>query len=140
MATARDIMTRGCECVGEQETLVDTARKMRDLDVGALPICGEDNRLKGIVTDRDIVVRCLAEGTDPTRLTAGQLAQGAGDLIWVDADASVDEVEQTLAQNQIRRVPVLENRQLVGIIAQADVARQLPQQDTGQVVGAISQR
>ncbi len=67
MDTARDFMSGGVECVGENETLADAARKMRDLDVGSLPICGEDNRLKGIVTDRDIVVRCLAEGGDPRR-------------------------------------------------------------------------
>ena len=66
MATARDIMTGGAECVGENETLVDAARKMRDLDVGSLPICGDDQRLKGMITDRDIVVRCLADGGDPS--------------------------------------------------------------------------
>ena len=71
MATARDIMTGGVECVGENETLDDAARKMRDLDVGSLPICGEDNRLKGMLTDRDIVVRCLAEGGDPRRRRPG---------------------------------------------------------------------
>ena len=68
--TARDIMTQGAECVGESETLVDAARKMRDLDVGALPICGEDERLKGMLTDRDIVVRCLAAGGDPAAAIA----------------------------------------------------------------------
>lgn len=56
MTTAREIMTGGAECVGENETLVDAARKMRDLDVGSLPICGDDNRLRGMVSDRDIVV------------------------------------------------------------------------------------
>jgi CBS domain-containing protein len=60
-------MTPGAECVGENETLLDAAGKMRDLDVGPLPICGDDNRLKGVLTDRDIVVRCLADGGDPAR-------------------------------------------------------------------------
>ena len=69
MTTARDIMSGGAECAGENETLADAARKMRDLDVGALPICGEDNRLKGVVTDRDIVVKCIAGGGDPTSTT-----------------------------------------------------------------------
>ena len=71
MTTARDIMTAGAECVGENETLTDAARKMRDMDVGALPICGEDNRLKGMVTDRDIAIRCVAEGKDPTSVRPG---------------------------------------------------------------------
>ncbi|MCP2257710.1 CBS domain-containing protein [Streptoalloteichus tenebrarius] len=139
MATARDIMTPDCQCVGEQETLVDAARKMRDLDVGALPICGTDDRLKGVLTDRDIVVRCVAEAVDARNTTVGQLAQGEGDLVWVDADASVDEVVQTMSDNQVRRVPVLENRRLVGIISQADVARALPEKKAGAVVGEISQ-
>ena len=64
MTTARDIMTGGAECIGENENLEDAARKMRDLDVGSLPICGEDNRLKGMLTDRDIVTKCVADGRD----------------------------------------------------------------------------
>ena len=67
MATARELMTQGVECVNSTETLVEAARKMRDLDVGAMPICGEDQRLKGMLTDRDIVVKCIAEGKE-TRL------------------------------------------------------------------------
>jgi CBS domain-containing protein len=66
MTTARDIMTEGTECVGTGDTLVDAARKMRDLDVGGLPICGDDGKLAGMITDRDIVVRCLADGGDPS--------------------------------------------------------------------------
>ena len=66
MTTARDIMTGGVECAQTDDTLVDAARKMRDLGVGALPICGEDDRLHGMVTDRDIVVHCVAEGSDPS--------------------------------------------------------------------------
>jgi CBS domain-containing protein len=68
---ARDLMSGGVECVRESETLEQAARKMKDLDVGSLPICGEDNRLKGMLTDRDIVIRCLAEGGDPHTATAG---------------------------------------------------------------------
>jgi CBS domain-containing protein len=90
MATARDIMTGGAECVGENETLTDATRKMRDLDVGSLPICGEDQRLKGMITDRDIVVKCLAEGGDPSWTQAGDLAQGKP--VTVGADDPVEEV------------------------------------------------
>ena len=63
-------MTGGVECIGETETLQDAARKMRDLDIGSLPICGEDNRLKGMLSDRDIVVRCVADGGDPGAVRA----------------------------------------------------------------------
>ena len=67
MTTARDIMSGSAECASENDTLVDAARKMKDLDVGALPICGDDDRLKGVITDRDIVVNCVADGGDPCR-------------------------------------------------------------------------
>jgi len=77
MTTARDIMHVGAECIGEHETLAQAARRMRDLDVGALPVCGDDDRLHGIITDPgDIVIRCVAAGGDPQAVTAGDLAQG----------------------------------------------------------------
>ena len=74
--TARDVMTPGAECIGENETIVDAAKKMAELDVGALPICGEDNRLKGMVTDRDIAVKVLARSKDPSSTRAGELGEG----------------------------------------------------------------
>lgn len=104
MTTARELMTPGAECVGENETLVDAARKMADLDVGALPICGEDNRLKGIITDRDIVVHCLAKGGDPATALAGQFGQGKP--VTIGADDSITEALRTMAEHQIRRLPV----------------------------------
>jgi CBS domain-containing protein len=74
MTTARDIMHTGAECIGEHQTLRHAAQRMRDLDVGALPICGDDDRLHGIITDRDIVTKSIAHGADPATMTAGQLA------------------------------------------------------------------
>jgi CBS domain-containing protein len=136
MATARDIMTGGVECVGENQTLVEAARKMRDLDVGSLPICGEDNRLKGMLTDRDIVVRCLAEGGDPTSTKASELAQGKP--VTVGADDPVEEVLRTMSQYKVRRLPVIDGQDLVGVVSQADVARNLPEGKVGDLVEAIS--
>ncbi|HUC27035.1 MAG TPA: CBS domain-containing protein, partial [Streptosporangiaceae bacterium] len=136
MTTARDIMHPGAQCVGEHESLQRAAQLMRDLDVGALPICGDDNRLKGIVTDRDIVTQCIAQGFDPASTTASQLAQG--EPVIVISDADVTEVLRTMQGNQIRRVPVIENQELVGIISEADLARHLPEQAVGQFVGAVS--
>ena len=104
--TARDVMHRGVQCVGEHDSLRRAAQMMRDLNVGALPICGEDDRLKGIITDRDIVVKCCAEGVDLDRTTVGQCAQGS--LIWVDAQCSVEEALQKMEQHQIKRLPVIE--------------------------------
>jgi CBS domain-containing protein len=136
MTTARDIMHAGAECVGEHESLQRAAQLMRDLDVGALPICGDDNRLKGIVTDRDIVTRCVAEGFNPVDTTAGHLAQG--EPVIVISDADVSEVLLAMENNKIRRLPVIENQQLVGIISEADLARHLPDQAIAEFVGAVS--
>jgi CBS domain-containing protein len=136
MATARDIMTGGVECVGEGESLVEAARKMRDLDVGSLPICGEDNRLKGMLTDRDIVVRCLADGGDPSTTKAADLAQG--EPVTIGADDPVEEILRTMSQYKVRRLPVIDGHDLVGVVSQADVARNLPEDKVGDLVEAIS--
>jgi CBS domain-containing protein len=124
MSKARDIMHPGVECIDESETLDVAARKMRDLNVGSLPICGTDDRLHGIITDRDIVVKCLAEGRDPKTTRASDLA--AGTPVWVDGDADEDEVLRCMEESHIRRLPVIENHRLVGMISEADVARRLP--------------
>jgi len=137
MTVARDIMTPAPRCVGENETLVEAARLMASLDVGALPICGEDKRLKGMVTDRDIVVRCVAQDGDPARTTAGDLAQGKP--VTIGADDDVSEALETMKSHQIRRLPVIDGHELVGIISQADVALALAPEDTGETVAEISE-
>ena len=96
MATARDIMTGNAECVSVNDTLADAARKLRDLDVGAMPICGDDNRLKGMLTDRDIVVKCIAEGGDPSSTKVSELAEGKP--VTIGADASVEEALRTMKE------------------------------------------
>jgi CBS domain-containing protein len=136
MATARDLMTPGAECVAENETLVLAARKMRDLDVGALPICGEDNRLKGMLTDRDIVVKCLAEGGDPAAATAGSFGQGKP--VTIGADDSIEEALQTMEAHQVRRLPVIDGHDLVGMLSQADVVQAMPGR-AGRTVSDISE-
>ncbi|MER6301656.1 CBS domain-containing protein [Kitasatospora sp. NPDC001539] len=119
MTTARDIMHTGAQCIGAHQTLDEAARMMRDMNVGALPICGDDQKLHGIITDRDIVVRCLAEGKDPAAMTAMELA---GHLHCVRADDSMDAVLKKMEQHQIRRIPVIEGERLVGMISEADLA------------------
>ena len=135
MTTARDIMHMGAECVGEQQTLQYAAQRMRDLGVGALPICSDDDRLLGIITDRDIVTKAIARGVDPADTTAGELAQGAP--VTIDSQAEVAEVLNAMGEHQIRRLPVMENRRLVGMISEADLARNLPEQSVGKFVEAI---
>jgi CBS domain-containing protein len=136
MATIREIMTPDAVCIGENETLADAARKMRELDVGALPVCGEDNRLKGMVTDRDIVVRCIADNGDPQTVRAGELARGKP--VTIGADDPVDDALAMMKEHQIRRLPVIDGHDLVGIISQADVARHIESSRVGEVVEAIS--
>jgi CBS domain-containing protein len=136
MATAREIMTGGAECVGENETLEAAARKMKDLDVGSLPICGEDNRLKGMLTDRDIVVKCLAEGGDPRTATAGQF--GEGKPVTIGADDSIEEAIRTMQDHQVRRLPVIDGHNLVGVLSQADIAKNYPEDRVGELVAFIS--
>src|SRR6476469_1713354 len=121
--TVRDLMSQDAQCIGENEDLVTAARKMRDLGVGALPICGEDQRLKGMLTVRDIVIGCIAEGRDPSTVTARQFATGKP--VTIGADDSAVEILRTMATHQVRRLPVIGGYQLVGIVAQADVARAL---------------
>ena len=134
--TARDVMTQNAECVGENETVLDAARRLADLNVGAVPICGEDNRLKGMLTDRDIVVKVLAAGKDPASTRAGEL--GAGKPVTIGADDSIEEALHTMSQHQVRRLPVIDGHDLVGIVSQADIARNLDEEKTGELVEAIS--
>jgi CBS domain-containing protein len=137
MTIARQIMTRDCECIAETTTLAEAAKLMRDLDVGALPICGQNDRLLGMLTDRDIVVRVVADGLNPVDVPARALAKGTP--VFVDAQAPVEEVMQCMADHQIRRVPVIDDKRLVGIISQADIARATPNAQAGAVVEEISQ-
>jgi CBS domain-containing protein len=136
MATARDIMTASAECVSVNDTLVEAARKLRDLDVGAMPICGEDNRLKGMLTDRDIVVKCIAEGGDPATTKVSELAEGKP--VTVGADDPVEEILRTMKDHGVRRLPVIDGHDLIGIVTQADVAKNLPEDKIGDLVEAIS--
>ncbi|MFF8846417.1 CBS domain-containing protein [Streptomyces sp. NPDC015127] len=136
MTTAREIMTAGAECIGAEETVLLAAQKMTELGVGALPICGTDNKLKGMLTDRDIVVKVLGAGKDPAECKAGELAQG--EVVTISADANADEILRTMSRHKVRRLPVLEGHQLVGMVAQADVARSLPDPQVGDLVEALS--
>ncbi|WP_329246882.1 CBS domain-containing protein [Actinoallomurus sp. NBC_01490] len=136
MTTAREIMTGGTECVRDYESVLVAAEKMAAHGVGALPICGRDDRLKGMLTDRDIVVKVLGAGHDPAATKAGDLAQGEAVTIGADDDAR--EILRTMADHRVRRLPVIDGHTLVGIVAQADVARALPDPQVGELLQAVS--
>ena len=117
--------------------MLDAAKRMEQLDIGAMPICGQDNRLKGMITDRDIVVKVLAQGKDPASTMAGDLAQDK--LRFVQADASIDQALSMMQEHKVRRLPVLdEDKSLCGMITEADIATHMPRERIGEMVGAIA--
>jgi CBS domain-containing protein len=134
--TARDIMSGGAECAGENETLEDAAKKMAELNVGALPICGEDDRLKGMITDRDIVVKAVAQGQSVSETRVGSL--GDGKPVTIGADDSIEEAIRTMAEHKVRRLPVIDGHELIGVVSQADIATNASDEDAGSLVEAIS--
>ncbi|GAA0318197.1 CBS domain-containing protein [Streptomyces polychromogenes] len=136
MTTAREIMTPDATCIGADDSILEAAKKMTALGVGALPICGTDQLLKGMLTDRDIVVKVLGAGKDPATCTAGELAQGEAVTIGADDDAG--EILRTMSQHKVRRLPVIDGHTLVGVVAQADVARALPDAQVGELLEALS--
>lgn len=135
--TVRELMTSDATCIGENESVAEAARRLTALDIGSMPICGEDGRLKGMLTDRDIVVKVVAKGRDPETVTAGSL--GEGKPVTIGADDSLEEAIRTMSQHQVRRLPVIDGHQLVGMLSQADLALNAEEGDTGEVVKAISQ-
>jgi CBS domain-containing protein len=129
-------MSAGAECVGESESVLTAARKMTELGVGALPVCGDDDRLKGMLTDRDIVVKVLGAGHDPAATKAGDLAQG--EAVTIGADDDAEEILRTMTSHKVRRLPVIDGHRLIGVVAQADVARALSDPQVGELVEALS--
>jgi CBS domain-containing protein len=131
----KEIMTRDVRACEPNATVADAAKVMAQGDVGPVPIV-EDGRLVGIVTDRDIVVRVVAEGRDANVTTVKEIA--STDLVTVAPGDDLDEALNLLAQRQVRRLPVVEGERLVGIVAQADIARLGKDKKTGEVVEEIS--
>jgi CBS domain-containing protein len=131
----KEVMTRDVRACEPNATVADAAKMMAQEDVGPVPIV-EDGRLVGIVTDRDIVVRVVAEGRDPNATTVKEIA--STELVTVSPDDDLDEALHLLAERQVRRLPVVEGDRLVGIVAQADIARLGKDKKTGEVVEEIS--
>jgi CBS domain-containing protein len=133
----RELMTENPRTVGSDATVVEAARVMRDDDVGLVPVVDGD-RLVGTVTDRDIAIRVVADEREPSSTTVREIA--STDLVTIDPEQDLGEALRLMAQHQVRRLPVVEeDGRLVGIVAQADVARHGDDTQTGQVVEQISQ-
>lgn len=136
MTTAREIMTQGAECVRTDQTAADAARLMAELGVGALPICGPDDKIKGVVTDRDLVVKVVAQGRDLGTFPAGDLNQE--EAVTIGADDSAEDVLATMTNHRVRRLPVIDGQRLVGMVSLGDVAKALPHREVGELTEALS--
>jgi CBS domain-containing protein len=134
--SVKDAMTANPRTISGGTPVVDAARVMRDENVGALPLV-EGGRLVGTLTDRDIVVRVIADGRDPHSVSAGEIA--SRDLVTVDPQQNLDDALRLMAQHQVRRIPVVEeDGRLVGVVAQADVAQEAKSKRVGEAVEEIS--
>ncbi|MGN6299819.1 MAG: CBS domain-containing protein [Angustibacter sp.] len=132
----RDIMTTSVICAAADEPVVAAAQRMRDLDIGALPVRGDDDVLSGVVTDRDLVLRVLAEGADPGQVTVGSVVRDG--VVTVAADAEIADAARVMGQQRVRRLVVVSGRWVVGILSQGDLARALPEAVAGALAEAVS--
>ena len=134
--TVREVMTSKLCSIDADKPVAYAAKMMRDEDVGIAPIV-EGDRLVGVLTDRDIAVRVVAEGRDAEQVKVTEVA--SRDLVTLDPQQDMDEALRLMARHQVRRLPVVEeDGRLVGVVAQADIAQQADERQTGEVVEQIS--
>jgi CBS domain-containing protein len=138
MTTAREIMTPGAEWLEADVTVADAARRMAENDIGALPVCSPEGKLQGVVTDRDLVVQVLSQGRDPQGTTVADIVERT-EVVTIGADDPAEEAIRTMKDHAVRRLPVIDGTELVGMVSQADIARAMPDAKVGDLVGAISQ-
>ena len=117
----RDLMNSTLVTIAPAESAALAARLLSRYDLGALPVCQNDGRLRGIVTDRDLVLRCLAPGEDPRRLPVGDIMTRS--CAWVSPGAELSEAAAVMASAQVRRLPVVDNHKVVGMLSLGDLAR-----------------
>jgi CBS domain-containing protein len=134
--SVRDTMTSQPTSIDASQSVVDAARVMRDEDVGSLPVT-DQGRLVGVITDRDIAVRVVAEGRTESASVAEALSRNP---VTVTPDHDLDDALKLMARHQVRRLPVVEDDQLVGIVAQADVALAAKEKKAGELLESISER
>ena len=135
--SVRDAMTEDPRSIGQSASVVEAALLMRQEDIGSLPITS-DEKLVGMITDRDITTRVVAAAADPQTTSVADVY--SQDIVSVEPDNDLEEALQLMARHQVRRLPVVENGRLVGIVAQADIALNENETKTGELVEAISAR
>jgi CBS domain-containing protein len=134
--SVRDAMTENPQSIAASASVVEAARLMREKDIGSLPITDEE-KVVGMITDRDITTAVVAEGADPETTSVGDVS--SGDPVSVGPDEDLEDALQLMARHQVRRLPVVEDDRLVGIVAQADIALKENEKKTGELVEAISE-
>jgi uncharacterized membrane protein/CBS domain-containing protein len=134
---AREIMTRDPHCIDEDATLADAARELAENNFGAMPICGSDGLLKGMLTDRDVLTKAVALGRDLEETRVTELAEGKP--VTIGADDSIKDTISTMASHGVRRLPVIDGHKLVGIVSQADVARHVRGRNAGRLMRSLSE-
>lgn len=137
MTTARDIMTPQAEYLRSTEKVSRAAAVLAEFDIGALPVCDPQGHITGFVTDRDIVVKVVASEKDPRTVELSEIVDQP-ELVTIGADDPVEAVLAAMKQHQVRRLPVIDGNQMVGIVSQADVARHTAPEQVGDMVAAIS--
>ncbi len=135
MLTAREIMTADVTCVGEGDTLSAAAHTMVRLGVDSLPVRGADDRIRGMLTDRDIMAASVAADRDPAQVTAAEATHDCG---AVAADDDAAKILRTMGRRRMRRLPVVDGDRLVGVVALADLAWALPDWPVGDLRDAVA--
>ena len=130
----REVMTNPVIRINSDETVEVAARTLAHYNIGALMICGNDGRLRGVVTDRDIVTRCIAAGRNPGTVKVSQIMSGS--VVGITPDMDTEDAAEIMGRRQIRRLPVLENEKLCGMISLGDLAR--ADANTAQALNQIS--
>lgn len=137
MATrVADIMSKDITVITEDQTVRDAAERLAQDDIGVLPICDSEKQLKGVLTDRDIVVHVIARGKDPASTRARDMEQG--ELVTLRPDDSIEHACDLMAQRKVRRLPVVEQGRVVGMVSQADVAKSVSPEQAGRMLTQIS--
>lgn len=129
-------MTKNVTVIQEDETLREAAERLASDDIGVLPICDSNKQIRGVLTDRDIVVHVIARGKDPASTRASELEQG--EIITLRPDDSIEHACDLMAQYKVRRLPVVEDGRVVGMVSQADVAKSVSPEQAGRMLTQIS--
>ena len=129
-------MSKNVTVIQEDETLREAAERLASDDIGVLPICDSNKQIRGVLTDRDIVVHVIARGKDPANTRASELEQG--EIVTIRPDDSIEHACDLMAQYKVRRLPVVEDGRVVGMVSQADVAKSVSPEQAGRMLTQIS--